>query len=43
MDVGPARPACAMTAAERGHQVTLFDAASENGDRLNIARKVPRR
>ncbi|MFH8342101.1 NADPH-dependent 2,4-dienoyl-CoA reductase [Streptomyces sp. AM6-12] len=38
---GPAGLACAAGAAERGHQVTLFDAASEIGGQLNVARKVP--
>ena len=38
---GPAGLACATTAAERGHQVTLFDAASEIGGQFNIAKKVP--
>ncbi|MGW0769921.1 FAD-dependent oxidoreductase [Streptomyces sp. NPDC002676] len=38
---GPAGLACAVSAAERGHQVTLFDAASEVGGQLNVARKVP--
>ncbi|MER5640189.1 NADPH-dependent 2,4-dienoyl-CoA reductase [Kitasatospora sp. NPDC002227] len=38
---GPAGLACAVTAAERGHSVTLFDAAEEVGGQLNIARKVP--
>ncbi|WP_406109052.1 NADPH-dependent 2,4-dienoyl-CoA reductase [Streptomyces sp. NBC_01003] len=38
---GPAGLACAVSAAERGHAVTLFDAASEVGGQLNIARKVP--
>ncbi|MFC7217560.1 FAD-dependent oxidoreductase [Streptomyces polyrhachis] len=38
---GPAGLACAVTAAERGHAVTLFDAAEEIGGQLNIARKVP--
>ncbi|MFE1198938.1 FAD-dependent oxidoreductase [Streptomyces olivaceoviridis] len=38
---GPAGLACAVTAAERGHTVTLFDAASEIGGQLNVARKVP--
>ncbi|WP_415950594.1 FAD-dependent oxidoreductase [Streptomyces sp. KLOTTS4A1] len=38
---GPAGLACAVSAAERGHQVTLFDAAEEIGGQLNIARKVP--
>lgn len=38
---GPAGLACAVSAAERGHAVTLFDAAPEIGGQLNIARKVP--
>ncbi|MFJ6567661.1 FAD-dependent oxidoreductase [Streptomyces sp. NPDC091292] len=38
---GPAGLACAVSAAERGHHVTLFDAATEIGGQLNIARKVP--
>ncbi|MFF4759253.1 FAD-dependent oxidoreductase [Streptomyces sp. NPDC001292] len=38
---GPAGLACAVSAAERGHLVTLFDAASEIGGQLNVARKVP--
>ncbi|QNP68581.1 NADPH-dependent 2,4-dienoyl-CoA reductase [Streptomyces roseirectus] len=38
---GPAGLACAVTAAQRGHAVTLFDAASDIGGQLNIARKVP--
>ncbi|MFE3164930.1 FAD-dependent oxidoreductase [Streptomyces sp. NPDC059224] len=38
---GPAGLACAVSAAERGHQVTLFDAAAEIGGQLNVARKVP--
>ncbi|WP_330290897.1 NADPH-dependent 2,4-dienoyl-CoA reductase [Streptomyces sp. NBC_00576] len=38
---GPAGLACAVSAAERGHHVTLFDAASEVGGQLNVARKVP--
>ncbi|MFJ9426135.1 FAD-dependent oxidoreductase [Streptomyces sp. NPDC101249] len=38
---GPAGLACAVTAAERGHHVTLFDAADEIGGQLNVARKVP--
>ncbi|MFF3517809.1 FAD-dependent oxidoreductase [Streptomyces sp. NPDC002573] len=38
---GPAGLACAVSAAERGHQVTLYDAASEVGGQLNVARKVP--
>ncbi|GAA2429282.1 NADPH-dependent 2,4-dienoyl-CoA reductase [Streptomyces glaucus] len=38
---GPAGLACAVTAAERGHAVTLFDAAPEIGGQLNVARRVP--
>ncbi|OIJ89869.1 NADPH-dependent 2,4-dienoyl-CoA reductase [Streptomyces sp. MUSC 14] len=38
---GPAGLACAVSAAERGHAVTLFDAASEVGGQLNVARRVP--
>ncbi|MFJ9928855.1 FAD-dependent oxidoreductase [Streptomyces misionensis] len=38
---GPAGLACAVSAAERGHTVTLFDAGSEIGGQLNVARKVP--
>ncbi|MFH8221917.1 FAD-dependent oxidoreductase [Streptomyces sp. NPDC018057] len=38
---GPAGLACAVTAAERGHHVTLFDAASAIGGQLDVARRVP--
>ena len=38
---GPAGLAFATTAAERGHQVTLFDAANEIGGQFNIAKQVP--
>ncbi|MFI0031401.1 FAD-dependent oxidoreductase [Streptomyces albidoflavus] len=38
---GPAGLACAVSAAERGHAVTLFDAAEETGGQLNVARRVP--
>ncbi len=38
---GPAGMACAATAAERGHHVTLFDAAPVIGGQFNIARKIP--
>ncbi|MFJ2160557.1 FAD-dependent oxidoreductase [Streptomyces sp. NPDC087856] len=38
---GPAGLACAVSAAGRGHDVTLFDAASEIGGQLNVARQVP--
>ncbi|MGW6349188.1 oxidoreductase, partial [Streptomyces sp. NPDC055080] len=38
---GPAGLACAVTASERGHAVTLFDLADEIGGQLNVARRVP--
>ena len=38
---GPAGLACATTAAERGHTVTLFDAADRIGGQFNIARQIP--
>lgn len=38
---GPAGLACAVSAAERGHEVTLFDAAEEIGGQLNVAKRVP--
>ncbi|MEU1866425.1 NADPH-dependent 2,4-dienoyl-CoA reductase [Streptomyces gardneri] len=38
---GPAGLACAVSAAERGHAVTLFDAAAEIGGQLNVAKRVP--
>ncbi|MFE7192253.1 FAD-dependent oxidoreductase [Kitasatospora sp. NPDC057541] len=38
---GPAGLACAATAAERGHRVTLFDAADTIGGQLDIARRIP--
>ncbi|MFD5326224.1 FAD-dependent oxidoreductase [Streptomyces sp. NPDC127092] len=38
---GPAGLACAVSAAERGHTVTLFDAGSEIGGQLNVAKQVP--
>ncbi len=38
---GPAGMACATTAAERGHRVTLFDAADRIGGQFNIARQIP--
>ena len=31
----------ATTAAERGHRVTLFDAAAEIGGQFNLARRIP--
>ncbi|WP_329123871.1 NADPH-dependent 2,4-dienoyl-CoA reductase [Streptomyces sp. NBC_01353] len=38
---GPAGLAFSVSAAERGHSVTLFDAAAEIGGQLNIAKRVP--
>ncbi len=38
---GPAGLACATTAAERGHYVTVFEAGSRIGGQLNLARNVP--
>ena len=38
---GPAGLACAVTAADRGHQVTLFDAAATIGGQFNLARRIP--
>ncbi len=38
---GPAGLSFAVTAAERGHTVELFDAASEIGGQFNVAKKVP--
>ncbi|HFK7187284.1 TPA: FAD-dependent oxidoreductase [Serratia odorifera] len=38
---GPAGLAFATTAASRGHQVTLFDAAAEIGGQFNIAKQIP--
>ena len=38
---GPAGVTAATYAAERGHQVHLFDAAAEIGGQLNMARRVP--
>ncbi len=38
---GPAGLAAATTLAERGHAVTLFDAAAEIGGQFNLAKKIP--
>ena len=38
---GPAGLSFATTAAQRGHTVTLFDAAAEIGGQFNIAKQVP--
>jgi len=38
---GPAGLAAATTLAERGHRVTLFDAATEIGGQFNMAKRIP--
>ena len=38
---GPAGLACALTAAERGHDVALFERRPSIGGQLNLARKIP--
>ncbi|WP_170603027.1 NADPH-dependent 2,4-dienoyl-CoA reductase [Ruegeria arenilitoris] len=38
---GPAGLSTAMTAAQRGHNVTLFDRAAEIGGQLNLAKQIP--
>jgi 2,4-dienoyl-CoA reductase (NADPH2) len=38
---GPAGLAAATVAAQRGHDVTLFDSASEIGGQFNIAKRIP--
>ncbi len=38
---GPAGLSAAITAAERGHDVTLFDKAEEIGGQLNMAKQIP--
>src|SRR5207342_1980744 len=38
---GPAGLACAVVAAQRGHAVTLFDAAKEIGGQFNLAKRIP--
>ena len=38
---GPAGLAYATVAAERGHRVTLFDAAAEIGGQFNLAKRIP--
>ena len=38
---GPAGLAFATSAAQRGHDVTLFDAADEIGGQFNIAKQIP--
>jgi 2,4-dienoyl-CoA reductase (NADPH2) len=38
---GPAGLSCAAVAAERGHEVTLFEKASELGGQFNLAKRIP--
>ncbi len=38
---GPAGLAFSVTAAERGHRVTLFESADEIGGQFNIAKRIP--
>jgi 2,4-dienoyl-CoA reductase (NADPH2) len=38
---GPAGLAAACTLAERGHQVTLYEAAAEIGGQFNLAKRIP--
>lgn len=38
---GPAGLACATIAAQRGHRVTLFEAASRIGGQFNLAKRIP--
>lgn len=38
---GPAGLACSTTLAERGHDVTLIDSASEIGGQFNYAKRIP--
>ncbi len=38
---GPAGLACAVTAAQRGHKVALYDANEQIGGQFNIAKQIP--
>jgi len=38
---GPAGLSCAAVAAERGHEVTLFEKAGELGGQFNLAKRIP--
>ncbi|MFT4049263.1 MAG: NADPH-dependent 2,4-dienoyl-CoA reductase [Solirubrobacterales bacterium] len=38
---GPAGLACSTTLAERGHEVTLFEASDSIGGQFNLARRIP--
>jgi 2,4-dienoyl-CoA reductase (NADPH2) len=40
---GPAGLSCAAVAAERGHDVVLFDRAAELGGQFNLAKRIPRK
>ena len=38
---GPAGLSCAVTAAQRGHEVVLYEASTEIGGQFNLAKKIP--
>jgi 2,4-dienoyl-CoA reductase (NADPH2) len=38
---GPAGLSCAANAAERGHEITLFERAGELGGQFNLAKRIP--
>ena len=38
---GPAGLSCAAVAAERGHEVTLYEKAAELGGQFNLAKRIP--
>jgi 2,4-dienoyl-CoA reductase (NADPH2) len=38
---GPAGLSCAAVAAERGHEVTLFEQAAQLGGQFNLAKRIP--
>ena len=38
---GPAGMSCASVCAQRGHQVTLFEAGGELGGQFNMAKQIP--
>jgi 2,4-dienoyl-CoA reductase (NADPH2) len=38
---GPAGLSCAANAAERGHQVTLYERSNELGGQFNLAKRIP--
>ncbi|HEX9397617.1 MAG TPA: NADPH-dependent 2,4-dienoyl-CoA reductase [Burkholderiales bacterium] len=38
---GPAGLSCAANAAERGHEVTLFEQAAQLGGQFNLAKRIP--